>query len=729
MSQSCDTRRRSRETMAIFRKPAPAMLNDWPQLLDGLQRAEQRINDWTQSPQAFLTLLGQVFGPPPNPRMTPPAWQELRKTLTAGQLQPNLEIRDDWEMPGLAGAFQAPTGARPQGRILLNRQWLNRADAAAVEAVLLEEFGHAIDHQLNGGKDTAGDEGERLSALLRGKTPTVESLRKDDSRLLLIDGQRISVEGSALTSLASVNLSAPMPAGGASPARTAFGSSTILLDSSLTLGAQTNPAPPRMLVVFGRGYVAAEDRLVIVGTLPATITASFDSARGMLSLDAVNGQTPTQEQWRDALRAVGYRNLKSGANPPQTPTAGERELVITSGDLPAFFINGQAHFYERKGAPSSGDSNRWLRAKNAATTATYAGLTGYLGTITSADENAFITRALLPDTGRTWLGGSDAATEGQWKWEAGPASPETNKSAFSVPPTSGSTSKAAGTNYVNWAAGEGTGSTDDYLSIGNSGLWNDESDSTSNGYLIEYSPATGSPDSARRITLRPVAATGDQTFSVSDYSTQAVQGTGATASYTLTNATIELSLFGGGALKVKATSATISNGKIVSLQGTGKASTLYGLTDVDLGTINISSSAKSITGTARIGGQTINLNGNLKLETNGRYSFADITGSISNEALSKLLPPGGYLSQASGGAFGFKKNVAETSMDVSIKGQATFDPRPDVRDVSTPFTVKFTNGLLSNGQLSAMDLQRQGTTPWKLGLADNELTVNSETIS
>lgn len=72
--------------------------------------------------------------------------------------------------------------------------------------------------------------------------------------------------------------------------------------------------------------------------------------------------------------------------------------MLTSGDLPAFYINGQAHFYQRKEAPIGGDSNQWQRAKNAATSSTYAGLTGYLGTITSADENAFISRAVLPQS-------------------------------------------------------------------------------------------------------------------------------------------------------------------------------------------------------------------------------------------------------------------------------------------------------------------------------------------
>lgn len=718
--------------MAIVTMPALSTLNDWPQLLDGLRRAEQRLNDWTLNPQAFLTLLGQVFGPAPNPQTPPSGWLDLRQSLIQGKLQPKLEIRNNWEMPGLAGAFQAPTTAWPQGRILLNRQWLAKADAAAIEAVMLEEFGHAIDRQLNGAKDSTGDEGERLSALLRGQTPSTASLKEDDSQDLLIDGQRIRVEGSVITTMPSVTLSLTPPTGSTAPTRTAFGSSTILLDSGLTLGSLGANPTKKVLVVFGRGYVPGEDQLVIVGSLPSTITSSFDAARGILSLIAKDDQTPpSQENWRDALRAVGYNNKKSSLN--QTPTAGERELVISTGELPALYIDGQAHFYQYNSAPLSGDSNYWKRAKNAATTSTYGNLTGYLATITSAAENTFISRTLLPSTGRTWLGGSDANNEGKWTWDAGSSSPESSATIFSQTVSGNNTSKASGNQYVNWGAGQGTAGSEDYLSIGNTGLWSDEDAGSSltkdYGYLIEYSPASGTPDFARRITLNPVATASDQSFAVSDYSIQAVSGAGAQSTYTLTNATIDLGMFGGGTLKIKATSVTISNGKIINLQGSATASGLYGLTDVYLSRININASTRAISGSAKIGGQTINLRGNLKLENSGRYSFADLTESLSNDALTNLLPPGGYLSNVSAGGYGFKKNADGTSLEVNIKGQATFDPRPDVADISTPFTVKLSNGVISNGQLNRIDLQRQGSTPWKLKLADDELTVNSETIS
>jgi len=62
----------------------------------------------------------------------------------------------------------------PQGGecIYLNAAWQQTATASEIEAVLLEEIGHAIDHRLNGGADSPGDEGEIFSALLCGLTPS-----------------------------------------------------------------------------------------------------------------------------------------------------------------------------------------------------------------------------------------------------------------------------------------------------------------------------------------------------------------------------------------------------------------------------------------------------------------------------------------------------------------------------------------------------------------------------
>ncbi|WP_254602705.1 PEPxxWA-CTERM sorting domain-containing protein [Sphingomonas bacterium] len=78
---------------------------------------------------------------------------------------------------------------------------------------------------------------------------------------------------------------------------------------------------------------------------------------------------------------------------------------------------GNGHSYQVVSGPQD-----WIAAEAAAEV-----LGGYLATITSAEENAFVA-SLLPTSGtniRGWLGGSDAQTEGTWQWVVGPEAGQT----------------------------------------------------------------------------------------------------------------------------------------------------------------------------------------------------------------------------------------------------------------------------------------------------------------
>ena len=67
---------------------------------------------------------------------------------------PPIEVLPSSAMAGALGAYAGKTGS-----IYLNKQWLNNASTAAVQAVLTEEFGHHLDQVLSE-EDTEGDEGE-----------------------------------------------------------------------------------------------------------------------------------------------------------------------------------------------------------------------------------------------------------------------------------------------------------------------------------------------------------------------------------------------------------------------------------------------------------------------------------------------------------------------------------------------------------------------------------------
>ena len=84
-------------------------------------------------------------------------------------------------------------------RVLINSSWLAQAsDALALQQVLLEEAGHAIDRWLNGPLDARGDEGALFAARVLG-VPLSTAQRQaiatqNDQRQLLVDGRAVAAE-------------------------------------------------------------------------------------------------------------------------------------------------------------------------------------------------------------------------------------------------------------------------------------------------------------------------------------------------------------------------------------------------------------------------------------------------------------------------------------------------------------------------------------------------------
>ncbi|MCP9833044.1 MULTISPECIES: FG-GAP-like repeat-containing protein [unclassified Cyanobium] len=168
-------------------------------LKEALALVDQRLEAWSSNSSAYEALLAEVFG---KAGTDPGLWQqaagELRSTLLSTGLAIGLELLADEELPGLNGAYtaNAPGGGE---RIYLNSTWLQAASAAQIEAVLLEELGHAIDTRLNGSADSPGDEGARFSALLRGLQPSSASLIENDQHTLTLGGQVMAIEAADTT--------------------------------------------------------------------------------------------------------------------------------------------------------------------------------------------------------------------------------------------------------------------------------------------------------------------------------------------------------------------------------------------------------------------------------------------------------------------------------------------------------------------------------------------------
>ena len=96
-------------------------------------------------------------------------------------------------------------------------------------------------------------------------------------------------------------------------------------------------------------------------------------------------------------------------------TVGEIVLNVfdTSSMIGRFDNAGVMHFYEFVRTDIT-----WYNAKNSASNRWFAGLQGYLATITSQDEQNFLSSSVATTPG--WLGATDEGHEGTWYWVTGP---------------------------------------------------------------------------------------------------------------------------------------------------------------------------------------------------------------------------------------------------------------------------------------------------------------------
>ena len=123
----------------------------------------------------------------------------LRTSIADGTLEIGVTLLDNAQIKGALAAY-APEGLGGAPTIFLNRDWLGVLNTEQVSRLLVEEYGHHLDHILNQGIDTAGDEGQRFAAAITGQdTGTPGFAADDDHATLRLDGESIDVEFATLT--------------------------------------------------------------------------------------------------------------------------------------------------------------------------------------------------------------------------------------------------------------------------------------------------------------------------------------------------------------------------------------------------------------------------------------------------------------------------------------------------------------------------------------------------
>ena len=151
-----------------------------------------------------------------------------------------------------------------------------------------------------------------------------------------------------------------------------------------------------------------------------------------------------------------------------------------------YYYNGvNGHFYRPITTTAT-----YTNARAASLLTTFKGQTGYLVTITSADEDAFIFNNV--PQGNIWFALTDEVDEARWTIDAGP------EKGTLIKINNGQTNGNIPGQYNNWAGGEPNNSGNEDYAVtkwGGGSQWNDLPNHFSNPYVIEYG-TWSNPDDA-----------------------------------------------------------------------------------------------------------------------------------------------------------------------------------------------------------------------------------------
>jgi hypothetical protein len=236
------------------------------------------------------------------------------------------------------------------------------------------------------------------------------------------------------------------------------------------------------------GFSATSTLLTSISLVnpPSGTTFFLDTNRGLV---AASGFTLTGNKTRlvvtgtmaDINTALASLKVNTGS------VKGNVLLSVAATVNPVgYYYNGvNGHFYRPITTTAT-----YTNARAASLLTTFKGQTGYLVTITSADEDAFIFNNV--PQGNIWFALTDEVSEARWTIDAGP------EKGTLIKINNGQTNGNIPGQYNNWAPGEPNNSGNEDYAVtkwGGGSQWNDLPNHFSNPYVIEYGTWTN-PDDA-----------------------------------------------------------------------------------------------------------------------------------------------------------------------------------------------------------------------------------------
>jgi len=262
----------------------------------------------------------------------------------------------------------------------------------------------------------------------------------------------------------------------------------ILLFPFITFGQSITAPPGRTYQVstanqdasgFTISGFTTETLLTSIGFVnpPAGVTFSITTTTGLSFATGYNSWT-NQTRLSFTGTMANINNALASLKVNTGATLGNVQISISTTVNPTGYyynaING--HFYLPVATTQFYTTARTLAAQQ-----TFKGQTGYLVTVTSANEESFII-SNVPQS-NIWIALSDEVTEGYWRIDAGPEAGTLIKTANGQ-----LTGNIAG-QYNNWCGGEPNNSGNEDYAVtkwGGGSCWNDLPNNYSCAYIVEF---------------------------------------------------------------------------------------------------------------------------------------------------------------------------------------------------------------------------------------------------